>query len=629
MTAAEELLNDVRAFVTKYVWFSSDYHAVVVALWIAHTWTVNAFYTTPRLILDSAEPGSGKTRVLELLALLCHSAKLTLSTTTAALYRRIAAAADDDRSPPTVLQDESDAIFGKSTNPQTEDLRALYNAGYKRGATVDRCEGDAKNMRVREFPVFAPVALAGLAGKMPDTITTRAVTLHMRRRRPGDYVAEYRERDAKLHATPLSDRLELWASQTNDELANARPAMPDGVRDRAAEVWEPLLAIADHAGGHWPESAREACHHFVVDHAGEDEKMSLGQRLLRDLKALLEAEEVTAMWSSDIVSKLVSDPESEWRDLWGKALDQRRLAKELNRYGVRSKDIRFGPAKNKGYAIEGLNGLGQAWAHWLTPSLSATSETTATLQVDVSRTVADESAAATSATHPRHPNTASEQQLFGNVAAVAAVAARNGISDTSTRKEPRVCPTCERAPARSDSVLCDFCTVKKRRQQTPPSQPELSCSQWLKQHIDGLRAQGHATVTAGAVLDCGEAVGYRRGAVSTAATKNPDITVIDRSAEATVWSIVPGHAPAHVSAPEWVDSYLDQLPPDADIVDREHFYAAAAAAKHSQVAARNALSASGRVDSIPPPSGSQSRRDRIWRIRRGQVVMKADAPEVR
>ncbi|WP_244872701.1 MULTISPECIES: DUF3631 domain-containing protein [unclassified Mycolicibacterium] len=187
---------------------------------------VNAFYVTPRLILDSAEPGSGKTRVLELLALLCRSAKLTLSTTTAALYRRIAAAVDEGLPPPTVLQDEADAIFGRTATPQAEDLRALFNAGYRKGATVDRCEGDAKNMKVREFPVHAPVALAGLAGKMPDTIRTRGVTIHMRRRRPDQPVADYRERDALLEAEPIRDQIAQWAAEHHDALADARPTMP-------------------------------------------------------------------------------------------------------------------------------------------------------------------------------------------------------------------------------------------------------------------------------------------------------------------------------------------------------------------------------------------------------------------
>jgi hypothetical protein len=129
-----ELLGDIEAFAGRFLAFPSAHHLVTLTLWIVHTWAVNAFYVTPRLVLDSPEPGSGKTRVLEVLALLCRAAKLTLSTTTAALYRRIAAAGEQ---PPTVLQDESDRMFSSKT-PQAEDLAALYNSGYKRGATVDR-----------------------------------------------------------------------------------------------------------------------------------------------------------------------------------------------------------------------------------------------------------------------------------------------------------------------------------------------------------------------------------------------------------------------------------------------------------------------------------------------------------
>jgi hypothetical protein len=172
-----ELLDDVERFAGPFFAFRSIHYLVVLVLWIAHTWAVGAFYVTPRLIVDSPEPGCGKTRVLEILERLCHKGKQTLSTTTAALYRRIAAAGD---APPTILQDEADAVFGRTNNPQAEDLRALFNSGYTRGATVDRCEGDAKNMRVVEFPVFAPLALAGIAGKMKRTVTDRAAAvLHM------------------------------------------------------------------------------------------------------------------------------------------------------------------------------------------------------------------------------------------------------------------------------------------------------------------------------------------------------------------------------------------------------------------------------------------------------------------
>ncbi len=363
------LLDDVAEWFDRYLRFPHEHAIPVLALWAAHTWATSAFYVTPRLILDSPEPGSGKTRVLECLALVCRSAKLTLSTTTAALYRRIAAAGD---TPPTVLQDEADAIFGKTSTPQTEELRALFNAGYKRGATVDRCEGDAKNMKVREFPVFAPVALAGLAGKMPATITTRAITIHMRRRRPSEHVAEFRERDAATEAHPLAARLEQWAAAHLDALTTARPTMPDGVQDRPAEVWEALIAIADAAGGDWPDRARRACRYFVCDTADNDEATSLGQRLLRDLKRIIG--DAPSIASVDAVAKLTADDESEWADLWGKPLDQRRLARELKRYGVRSKVVRVGAFTPRGYTVIGDDGLGQAWATWLPqPSTEATS----------------------------------------------------------------------------------------------------------------------------------------------------------------------------------------------------------------------------------------------------------------
>ena len=419
-----QLLDDVHAFIDRYVRFPNEHCAVAVTLWAAHTWAVSSFYVTPRLVLDSPEPGSGKTRVLELLALLCRSAKLTLSTTTAALYRRIAAA----EVPPTVLQDEADAVFGRNTTPQTEDLRALFNAGYKRGATVDRCEGDSKNMKVREFPVFAPVALAGLAGKMPATITTRSVTIHMRRRAPGETVDPFRERDAAVDTAPLRDRLEAWAEQNGALLADARPPMPAGVHDRPAEVWEALLAVADAAGGQWPDLARAACRHFVLG-AGDDHALSLGVRLLRDVRQVFGNR--TAMWSAEVIANLVADEESPWRNLWGKELDQLRLAQEMGRYDVKSKNVKLDGRVAKGYRVEGPDGLAQAWSRYLpAPSRdsAATGATSATTQVRASPEVAPPPTEALPATQALPVDIPSDQHKRSEVAPVAEVAPTSRIA---------------------------------------------------------------------------------------------------------------------------------------------------------------------------------------------------------
>lgn len=509
MTA--KLLDRVNEMVNKYVAFPSEHHAVVVALWVLHTWTVNAFYVTPRLILDSAEPGSGKTRVLELLALLCRSAKLTLSTTTAALYRRIAAAQEEGLQPPTVLQDEADAIFGKIATPQAEDLRALFNAGYRKGATVDRCEGDAKNMKVREFPVHAPVALAGLAGRMPDTIRTRGVTLHMRRRRPDQKVSDFRERDALAEAAPIRDQLEAWAAEHQDRLADARPNMPTGVTDRAAEIWEPLLAIADLAGGTWPKRARAACTYFVVSTASDDEKLSLGQRLLRDIKTVLEDENVDGMWSSDLIKALTADAESEWRDLWGKTLDQRRLANELKRYGVKSVNLRIGVGQAKGYAMEGPNGLRQAWDHWLTPGTSVPSVPAVPMQVSAFSAGTDERV---SVPEPSHVNMPIEQPIYGLGTAGTAGTDSDDPPPTPGLETPQACPDCQRAPARTDSGYCDFCTAKRRRQQTKPV-PTRKALDFVLGYIDS-HAGPDGWVQVSQLYAAGMAEGHSRGAIKQA-----------------------------------------------------------------------------------------------------------------
>lgn len=566
-----QLLDDIEAFIKRFVVFPSVHHALVVTLWAAHCWVVGAFYVTPRLILDSAEPGSGKTRVLELLALLCRDAKLTLSTTTAALYRRIAAATNDARPPITVLQDEADAIFGKTTTPQSEDLRALFNAGYRRGATVDRCEGDAKNMRVREFPVFAPVALAGLAGKMPATITSRGITMHMRRRRPGDHVSEYRERDVLEEAVPLRERLAAWAEAAEPDLGAARPKMPPGVTDRPAEVWEALLAIADHAGGQWPQRARAACTFFVVDIAAEDERLSLGQRLLRDIKALLEAEQATAMWSSDIIRGLTADAESEWRDLWGRALDQRRLANEMKRYGVKSKNVRIGLSVSKGYEVDGPSGLQQAWDHWLAPSMSATSATGVTDQVSALSPVADQWLSATGATEPLRGFTGPELVKSENVADVADVALTNGVPLNGRRTTPSLCPDCQRAPARRDSGMCDFCTVKDRRRQTPEGKPKVPAREWLADHLAELRAAGHTTVESRAVYDAGQVAGYGRSVLASVASESQEIRLTHRAGAGALWHIDPSKQDsADPTAGEWVEKYVAGLA-DGAVVDRADF----------------------------------------------------------
>jgi len=397
-----EVLDEVCGFLSRFSVFPDAHCAPTLALWCAHTHAVDQFYVTPRLVLDSAEPGSGKTRVLEVAQYLVAAPEMTISATPAALFRLVS------MGPITILFDEVDALFNQAGGAN-EDLRGLLNAGYKRSATIARCVGDAKTMKVQRFPVYAPAALAGIAGAMPATITTRAITIHMRRRRADEPVEPFRERQVARQAQPLREELAAWVDSTATGLGEAQPEMPEGVTDRPAEIWEPLLAIADTAGGHWPATARGACRHFVLDSGPQ--VTSRGVRLLADLRELYTRHDTDRLPTTTVLTELRDLEEAPWGELEGKPLDARRLAALLRRYGVTPHDLRQPGGVVKGYRTEGPAGLTDAWDRYLPPppDLAATSATSATPQVRA--VAAPEPVADTTATphpnlsriQPRHP----------------------------------------------------------------------------------------------------------------------------------------------------------------------------------------------------------------------------------
>ena len=93
------LLADIREFVTRFVVLPDDHAAVTIALWTAHTHTIQAAHATPYLLLTSPERESGKTLVLEVLELLAARPWRAASASEAAVFRKIAADA------PTLLLD--------------------------------------------------------------------------------------------------------------------------------------------------------------------------------------------------------------------------------------------------------------------------------------------------------------------------------------------------------------------------------------------------------------------------------------------------------------------------------------------------------------------------------------------
>jgi hypothetical protein len=358
------LLDDVRTFLGRFVAFPSEHTATAAVLWAAHAHLMGAWETTPRLAFLSPEPGSGKTRALEILELLVPRPISAVNMSPSALFRVIGR----DEGLPTILFDEVDAVFG-GKSPSQEELRGLLNAGYRRGAKTYRSVPTGKAIVVEEIEAFAAVALAGL-GDLPDTLMSRAIVVRMRRRAPGEIVEPYRRRLHGAEGEELRERLADWSDDNETRASFAWPDMPDGIVDREADCWEPLLAVADLAGGHWPVTARVACVALVADTGSKRE--TLGVKLLSDIRTVFGTQD--QLPTASLLDALNGLDESPWGDLRGKALDARGLSRMLGKYGVKPTTIRTATGTPKGYRATDLF---DAWARYL-PALSLLPEGSAT-----------------------------------------------------------------------------------------------------------------------------------------------------------------------------------------------------------------------------------------------------------
>ena len=288
----------------------------------------------------------------------------------AAIFRKLAQAQV------TLLFDECDAIFAKrGDDGQNEDLRALINSGYRRGASIPRCVGSKHE--VQDFTVYAANALAGL-GDLPDTIMSRSVIIRMRKRSAAEHIEPFRTRVHEAPGHKLRDRLAAWAETVSAAAGAAWPALPPGIEDRRAEIWEPLIAVADQAGGQWPGLSRTAC--LALCAAAENRRASLGVRLLGDLKTIFG--DADTLPTNTVLARLCgtepygTDRQGEnlhiaedapWSELRGKPLDSRGLARLLHKYDVGSAKIKYG-----GRALQGYRrvDLWDAWQRYLTSTLA-------------------------------------------------------------------------------------------------------------------------------------------------------------------------------------------------------------------------------------------------------------------
>jgi hypothetical protein len=337
----DELAAVLRRFVVLPIWA-----AEALALWIVHTFAFQLRDVSAYIGIESPEKRCGKTTLLTLVSQLVNRPVVASNISPPAFFRVI------EELRPTLLIDEADTFLRGN-----DELRGILNAGNKREtAFVVRVANQAASgpngskpaqpsSQLATYSSWCPKALATI-DRLPDTLADRCIVVRMQRKTS----QESCERLRTLDAEPLRRKCARFVADHSAAIAAAHPTMPAGLNDRATDIWEPLIAVADLAGGNWPELARQA----AVSLAATAQETNPIGTLLVDIFVLFALSDERRMFSRTLIQGLITKfADRPWTELSkGKEITNLWLSQQLRPYGIKPRTIWIGDQQAKGYTEE-------------------------------------------------------------------------------------------------------------------------------------------------------------------------------------------------------------------------------------------------------------------------------------
>jgi len=250
-----ETLWEVSNWLKRFLYIGNPEGYDLLSLWIAHTWLIEDLYSTPRLLLSSPVPGSGKTTVLDHIERLGRQypelesenpkpVKMGNAATSALLARLL-------RSGPRILLlDEADRSLDPK-DPGTPARLGILNTGYKKGGNHTILDQVGNRWEPMEIPTFAPVVIAGNSPHLPDDTLERCIEIPLL----PDPFGEIEDSDweeIEPEAQALQDKLRKAIEEAKPRLGDTRRvALPANCRARDKERWRPIKKTAALAGPDW------------------------------------------------------------------------------------------------------------------------------------------------------------------------------------------------------------------------------------------------------------------------------------------------------------------------------------------------------------------------------------------
>jgi hypothetical protein len=355
------VLDEISNFIRYLMWMPDEYaDAMAAVLAVSHA--RDAFTSVPFALVTARKPKTGKTTLGVKVPLML--ADLPFKVSKAVTEPAMMASFTDAEGTPNFVVDDAGKIFGESgMNGRGTKLYGILVDAYLDIATVSMSVNRVKS----EYPAFMVCFLNGLNNAVPDDVRTRCVEFPLNVKPPEIRMPTASSPAVRNEGRDLKEALHGWARANvrrmreymNDGVLNVHPLLTD----RLMEIWGPLFAVADAAGGEWPQRIMEAFLLMGLDAAERPAVFGYQQALLDTAKVVAAAKALpTVIFAAELVPALRALPEGDrYRDADNDYLVSNLLPRALGK-----------PENRTGRTMTGQRMQGLGWT--ASPVLEAAAE---------------------------------------------------------------------------------------------------------------------------------------------------------------------------------------------------------------------------------------------------------------
>jgi hypothetical protein len=300
--------NKIRAFIDGLVYAPDEYKDILtMVLAVGHT--RESFTTLPHVLATAETAASGKSTIAcDIPMLLAFNPwKLGKLTTEPALRSKYL-----DRLRPTPVADDIGKIFGDNgTSGKGNLIYALLIDCYRKDGVLEVSRSGVN----QKLQTYSTAYMNGLKNAVPADLFTRAIHFQMKEAPSGLRIRDALEDSVVADAEILREALHSWAGSHGTQMT---AFMRGPVRfihplleKRKLQVFGPVFAAANAAGGDWPRRIFDAFVMIALD-ASEKPVLVPEQRALLHAAELIMRRDLDRVFTSDLMALLREMPAGDY-----------------------------------------------------------------------------------------------------------------------------------------------------------------------------------------------------------------------------------------------------------------------------------------------------------------------------